>query len=220
MNGFTTEQTEAIIYTKDKKFSLRSFTSITLFFSFFALVISGVAMFIRPEGSVARWIDWSLLGLSKNGWEGVHAFFSIVVVVFSAIHLFFNGKALLRNIFNKWKEGLSRKKELFASIGLVSAVLILSFFRITPVGQIMDLRDNIKHGGYTVSITPPEPDFEKKPFSQVVKSVNMPVDLVLERLRGLGLTIADDQESLEEIAKKNKSTPQAVYLRIIQLSVE
>ena len=54
----------------------------------------------------------------------------------------------------------------------------------------------------------------------MVRSVNMPVDLVLDRLRGMGINISDDQESLQEIAKKNKSTPQAVYLQIIQLSVE
>ena len=169
---------------------------------------------------MARWIDWSLFGLSKNGWEGVHTFFSITVVIFSIIHLSMNGKALLRYVSGKWRSSLSHRMELFSALGLVSAVLILAVFRIPPAGQIMRLRDGIKHGDYTVSITPPEPDFEKKPFSHVVRSINMPVELVLERLRGLGLNISDDQESLQDIAKKNKSTPQAVYLQIIQLSVE
>ena len=73
---------------------------------------------------------------------------------------------------------------------------------------------------YTNGIVPPEPDFEKKPFAYVVRSVHMPVDLVLARLRSLGLNISDDQESLQDIAKKNNSTPQAVYMQIIHLSVE
>lgn len=220
MSHFFSGATEAIILIKKKDFSLRSFTSITLFLSFFALVFSGLAMYLRPEGSVARWIDWSLLGLSKNGWEGVHTFFSFMVVVFSVIHLFLNGKALLTYILGRWKEGIRRKKELCASAGLVFAVLILAVFRIPPVGEIMDIRDNIKHGHYTVKIIPPEPDFEQKPLSHVIRSVNMPVEIVLERLRGQGLIISDDQESLQKIAKKNKSTPQALYLEIIQLSVE
>lgn len=198
---------------------MRSFTSITLFFSFCALVLSGLAMYLRPEGSVALWIDWSLLGLSKNGWEGVHTFFSIMVGIFSVIHLLLNGKALLRYLSGKWKVGLKRRRELFASIGIVCAFLILSVFRIPPVGEIMDFRDNIKHGDYSVIIIPPEPDFEKKPLSYVLRSVNMPADFVLDRLRDLGLIISNDQESLQDIAKKNKSNPQAVYMQITQLSV-
>lgn len=169
---------------------------------------------------MARWIDWSLLGLSKNEWEGVHTFFSITIVIFSVIHLFLNGKMLLSYVSGKWKVGLNHKMELFAAVGLMLAVLILPVFQISPAREFMDLRNNIKHGDYSVSTVPPEPDFEKKPFSYVVRSVNMPVDLVLARLRSLGLTISDDQESLQDIARKNNSTPQAVYLQIIHLSVE
>jgi len=198
---------------------LRAFISLTLFFSFIAMVLSGLAMFLRPEGSVARWIDWSFLGLSKNGWEGVHTFFSITVVIFSVIHLLLNGKALLRYSFGKWKEGLKSRKELFVSIGLVCAFLILMVFRLPPAGEIIDLRDKIKQGEHSVSIIPPEPDFEKKPLSYVVRSVNLQVDLVLEKLRDLGLIISDDQELLQDIAKKNNRTPQDIYLQIIKLSM-
>ena len=183
------------------------------------MVLSGLAMYLRPEGSVARWVDWSLLGLSKNGWEGVHTLFSIAVVIVSVIHLLLNGKALLRYLSGKWNTNRKHRKELFASIGLVCAVLILAVFQIPPIGEIMDLRDNIKHGDYSLSIIPPEPDFEKKPFSYVVKSINMPVDLVLKRLRDSGLRILNDQETLQDIAKKNGSNPQAIYLQITQLSI-
>jgi hypothetical protein len=177
-------------------------------------------MFLRPEGSVARWIDWSLLGLSKNRWEGVHTFFSITVVVFSVIHLILNGRALLRYLSGKWREGLSRRKELYASAVLVVAVLAAAVFRIPPLGEIMDLRGNIKDGDYAVDIAPPEPDFEKKSFVHVARSVNMPVELIMEKLRDLGFTISGAEESLQEIAKNNNSTPQAVYVRIVELSVE
>ena len=214
------ERTEAVIRTQDRKFSLRSFTSIVLFFSFFGLALSGLAMFLRPEGSVARWIDWSLLGLSKNGWEGVHTFFSITVVVFSVIHLILNGKALLRYLSGKWREGINRRKELYASAVLVAAVLMAAVFRIPPLGEIMDLRGNIKDGDYAVEIAPPEPDFEEKPFVHVARSVNMPVELIIKKMRDLGFTISGDGESLQDIAINNNSTPQAVYLKIIELSVE
>jgi hypothetical protein len=200
---------------------LRPFISLTLFLVFAALVISGLAMYLRPEGSVARWVDWSLFGLSKNGWEGVHSLLSITAVVLSLIHLLLNGKTLLRYIAGSWrKNGAGRKKELFAAAGLVSAILILAVLRIPPAGEIMDLRDRIKHGDYSISILPPELDFESKPFSYVVRSINMPVDLVLERLRATGMTIVDEGESLQDIAKRNECAPQQVYLRIIQLSVE
>jgi len=39
-----------------------------LLLSFLASAISGVILFFRPEGSLARWIGWSVLALDKKQW--------------------------------------------------------------------------------------------------------------------------------------------------------
>jgi Domain of unknown function (DUF4405) len=52
-----------------QRFRFRSLVSFSAFFLFLAPALSGIAMYLRPEGSVARWTGWSLLGLDKRGWE-------------------------------------------------------------------------------------------------------------------------------------------------------
>lgn len=43
-----------------------------LLLSFVVSAASGVILFFRPEGSLARWIGWSVLSLDKKQWEAVY----------------------------------------------------------------------------------------------------------------------------------------------------
>ena len=43
-----------------------------LLLSFLVSAVSGIILFVRPEGSLARWVGWSVLGLDKAQWEAVH----------------------------------------------------------------------------------------------------------------------------------------------------
>lgn len=72
---------------KKNDFKLRPFISLVLFSSFGLVVFSGLALYLRPEGSLARWTNWKMLGLDKKGWEGAHTFFCLVFVMTAALHL-------------------------------------------------------------------------------------------------------------------------------------
>ena len=53
-------------------------------FLFLAAAASGIVLFLRPEGSLASWAGWHVLGIDKKGWEGVHILSVIMFVVFAA----------------------------------------------------------------------------------------------------------------------------------------
>ena len=49
------------------KFNWQSFISIGLLISFLVMLISGVVLYIAPEGSLSRWIGWDVFSLTKTG---------------------------------------------------------------------------------------------------------------------------------------------------------
>ena len=44
----------------NNKFNWQSFISIGLLLSFFVMLVSGIVLYIAPEGSLSRWIGWDI----------------------------------------------------------------------------------------------------------------------------------------------------------------
>jgi hypothetical protein len=44
----------------------RGFASLLTTFSFIVMSISGILLFIVPQGRIAEWTDWRMLGLTKS----------------------------------------------------------------------------------------------------------------------------------------------------------
>jgi hypothetical protein len=63
---------EAQTSFRRKRFRWRPFASFGPLWSFVLSALAGIALYLRPEGSLASWSSWSMLGLDKNTWEGVH----------------------------------------------------------------------------------------------------------------------------------------------------
>lgn len=66
-----------------KKFSWKAFISIGLFYSFFILFLTGLALYISPPGRVAHWQEWKFMGFTKENWEAIH-----VIPSFCREHVF------------------------------------------------------------------------------------------------------------------------------------
>lgn len=55
-------------------------------FSFLVMMISGLVLFVAPRGRTALEIDWQLLGLARDGWEGLHLATAFLFIAFVAWH--------------------------------------------------------------------------------------------------------------------------------------
>ena len=152
---------------KTKVFKIRTFISVVLLFSFLLVVFSGLILYLRPEGSIARWTGWSILGIDKKGWEGIHTLFCILFLISVTIHLTLNRKALLRYISGGISGNRGFRIEIAVAAGLVVAVFALTVLRIPPASKILEWRQAIKNGSLLVKIRPPEPDFEKRSLKEI-----------------------------------------------------
>ncbi len=54
------------------KQSTRSFVAFLVTWSFVVLTVTGLVLYIVPQGRVAYWIHRSMLGLGKESWGDVH----------------------------------------------------------------------------------------------------------------------------------------------------
>lgn len=58
--------------------------------SFVVLVLTGSMLFVSPPGRIANWTHWTLGGLTKREWTGLHVWFSTTFLVVSIVHILFN----------------------------------------------------------------------------------------------------------------------------------
>ena len=199
----------------ENRFRFRNFTSLTLLFSFLILGLSGVALYIRPEGSIARWTGWSFLGLDKKGWEGLHTLFSFLFLVFSVAHIFFNWKVLVSFLRKKISEGMKLRKELFASTVFVALFSFVVIMRWQPFWVLNDWRSTLKKARYMIAVEPPTADFEKKSLREAAAAMDRSTDELMQRLRGCGYGVKDPEERMVDIARSNKTSPEKIYKALL-----
>ncbi|MFC1476447.1 DUF4405 domain-containing protein [Fibrobacterota bacterium] len=202
--------------SNNSSFKFRRFISFTLFFSFLCLCLSGFALYIKPEGDIAHWIRWSFLGISKSGWEGFHALFSLFFLLFAIIHLCFNWKVLINYLKDKITRGLTLKKELFASIIIIILLLICTVMQWQPFWKIAEWRQGFKKNKNLVTVEEPESGFSKKKIAYIAEFINTSAEELVQKLNKLEIRVNNTNERLIDIAKANKTSPEKIYMNIIE----
>jgi len=201
---------------KRKTFQIRPFISFLLLLSFLLLAFSGLMLYLRPEGSIARWTGWNILGINKKSWEGIHTIFCILFLVVTSIHLVLNWKALLHYLSGKTARSRNFRRELAAAAGLIVVVFTFAVLQLPPASKFMEWRSIIKDGTMVVKVQPPVPDFEKRSLMEISEFLGVSVDYVLRILNVKGIKSAAPDDSLEEIADQNNLSPQNLFGLILK----
>ena len=67
--------------------NVRKITFLTALLAFTFLFITSIVLYIVPQGRVANWADWRLLGMSKTEWGNVHVNMGLLFIVSILLHL-------------------------------------------------------------------------------------------------------------------------------------
>ncbi|MFC1490605.1 DUF4405 domain-containing protein [Candidatus Latescibacterota bacterium] len=196
---------------KKNNFSWRKFTSFNLMLSFIAISLTGIVLYIVPPGRVANWVNWTMLGMTKENWAAVHTIFSFLFIAFSILHIVFNWKTFLSYLKNKVTKNLSMKKEFNVAAVLTLVVFAGTLFSLPPFGTIMGIGENIKNSweeGYEAA---PAPHTELLTLEQAADELGMQLDRVIAKLGRNGVEVSDSQKTLKEIAEENGMPPSEVY---------
>jgi len=197
------------------KFNWQSFISIGLLISFLVMLLSGIILYVAPEGSLSRWIGWDVFNLTKKQWEHQHSIFSLVFILFSIFHIFRINWGLLISYFALENKKLTKVKELVTALIISLLVFIGTFFNLSPFEDIIKFGNNISNNQAVEVEIPDIPDIDKLPlkeFSEKVFNISIiEMEVVLENSK---MKIIDENISVNEFCLKNNMSPQDLYLLI------
>lgn len=190
------------------KFNGRSFTSYIIAFSFVILMITGIVLYIMPEGRVAYWTGWKLFLIGKDGWQTIHTVSALLFAIFGFIHLLqYNWKPFWNSVVSKSKSGLNRTWELVLALSLVLVLTVGSAFYVPPFKSLMDMGGYFKELWPHNADKPPVPHAESLPLREYSQMMGVPYKEAVERLAGAGIEVENDKATLREIGRENGKSP-------------
>lgn len=197
---------------KVKKTSYRAMTSLVVTWSFLVASVTGVVLYITPEGRVAYWTLWELWGFSKEGWNQLHVIFSILFVIVGVAHLVYNWKPFKNYMSQRATGHVHITRTLYGSLAIAGAFFVLTVLYLPPANWVMDLSASIKKSWVvTPSYEPPFGHAEEVSLAGFAKRQRIDLDAALLALKAVDIAVPDSTMALKDIAVLNGVTPMAVY---------
>lgn len=194
------------------KFSWKAFISFGLTYAIIILLLSGIMLYVSPPGRYAHWVNWTLWGFKKEGWQGIHIIFSFGFVVLSILHLLWiNWKSFVSYLKSK-KSGFQKKRELITSTLFILVLFFGTIYAVPPFKSILDLGENLTASWEKIEERAPVPHAELLTLAELSEQLDMPVDEVIRKLDSHKIKYENvNNQSLQEIAEFNSSTPIEIY---------
>ncbi len=193
----------------------RTLTSLVVTWSFLVAVVTGIVLYIVPQGRVAYWVDWSLLSLTKTAWGNIHIIFGAVFIVMGAFHVYFNWKPMKKYMVERAKGHVHLRKELVVATGLSFLILVGAIANVPPVSWLFDLNAVTKQAWITSpELEPPYGHAEETSLAGFSRRMGMDLEKVTKELRAAGYKFDSPRDSLKTIAVANGTNPLNVYLVI------
>ncbi len=196
----------------------RSLTAFIVTWSFLVLTITGIVLYVVPQGRVAYWVDWSLLGLQKTHWANVHMMFGGVFIAMGVLHLYFNWKPFKKYLAARVSGHLEVTRELVASVVISLLIIAGSIADVPPVSWVFDLNETVKSAWVTSpEYEPPFGHAEEVSLRTLAKRTDLDLPAAVQTLRAQNIKFRDASDSIKSIAAANDMNPMQVYALISDL---
>ncbi|MCB2099308.1 MAG: DUF4405 domain-containing protein, partial [Rhodobacterales bacterium] len=196
----------------NKGFSWRSLVAFIVTWAFVIMTITGLVLYVVPQGRIANWTDWTLAALTKDDWAHVHMLFGGLFIVAGVLHLIYNWKPFKKYLADRVAGHLHLRQELVVS--LIAAVLLLgtAVWQVPPVSWVFQWNDDIKDWwADRAGAPPPFGHAEEASLALLARQLGVDPDETLARLEAAGIRVASPLDTLLAIADANGLTPEAVY---------
>lgn len=197
-------------------------TSLVTTWAFVIAAITGVVLYITPQGRIANWVVWELGGLTKVQWGELHIIFSIVFVVVGVVHLVYNWKPfknyMAERVKDRQGDHVHVKNTVYGSLVIVAVFFGLSLLNLPPASWIFDLEDKIKNSWIvSADFEPPFGHAEDVSFMGFAKRQFIDVHDAIHALNKIGIQVPDRRMKIKDIAVINDTTPMHIYMTIRHL---
>jgi len=193
-----------------KRFNTRAFTSIYLVTSGLFITLTGIILYLAPPGRVAHWVEWRLLGMTKEQWQAVHTIFAFLFVLAAILHLYFNWKIFWGYLKERVRGGIHLKKEIAAASVLTLAIFALTLAEAPPFSSVVAYGEYLTQSWSSAETEPPVPHAEELTLGEYATGAGLDPMRAAERLTAAGLSGIDTAATMGELAEANGTTPRAL----------
>jgi hypothetical protein len=196
------------------KFSWRAFISFGLTYAILIVLLSGIMLYVSPPGRYAHWVNWTLWGFSKEGWQAIHTIFSLGFVILSVFHLLsINWKTFVSYLKSKASTGFNKKRELIISTLVVFVFFFGTIYSIPPFQSVMDLGEHFTESWEKVEDRAPVPHAEQLTLTELSEQLKLEsVDEITQKLDKHKIKYENiHSQNLQEIGEVNNLTPAEIY---------
>jgi len=197
---------------KRKMFNWRAFVSVLTALSFIGMAFTGVILFVVPPGRIANWSGWTLLGLTKHQWIGLHDWFSIIFVVASVFHVYLNWKLFVSYFKSKVSKAFALRAEWALALVVCIAVFFGTLGDVAPFSSLLVWNENIKHSWDSPQQRAPIPHAELLTLTELAEQVrDVDLETMLTNLKANGIEVESTDVVLGELAESYNMTPARLY---------
>ena len=190
---------------------MRKITSLTALLSFLMLATTSIVLYVVPQGRVAYWADWRLLGLSKTDWGNIHINLGLLFLLSILLHVYYNWKPIVSYLKNKSRELKIITPEFNAALVVTLVFILGTYFALPPFSWVLDLNDSFKVAASRKYGEPPYGHAELSNLKTFARKTGLDFDESLERLRAAGYQIDGKTQTLAELSRINGISPQQLY---------
>jgi len=209
---------------------IRRVISLTALLSFFFLALSGVMLFLSPQGRVAYWSGWTLLGLAKEQYSAVHTTFMVLFLAVGIWHIVLNWRPITGYLKNRSKQIRIFTPESSVALTVALVFLVGPLTGLPPFEQFLDAGIEVKEYWEATSGSPPWGHAEENSLQRFCRGmedferlesqrlVSIDCEEALQALRTKGLAVEGMNQRLADIASANGMTPQAIAAVVMEVA--
>ena len=193
-----------------KYFRFRAFVSLLTGFSFLMALVSGIILYITPQGRIANWTNWTWAGLTKHDWIALHICFTALFVIASILHIWLNWRVLFSYFVGKLQGASRLRFEWLLALLICGAVYWGALKPFAPFSSLLDLNQRIKFSWATPKEAPPIPHAELFTVKELAKEADIDLEIIFENLRSKGIE-ATAADIFGQIAEQAGLSPDELY---------
>lgn len=191
---------------------LKKITSLTALISFLLLLLNSVVLYITPHGRVANWADWRFWGLSTTDWANQHIIIGILFLLAVFLHSYYNWNLIVAYLKNKTRQLKVFTREFNVALILAIVCTLGAYVEVPPFNWVLDFSESIKNSASKKYGDPPYGRAELSTLKIFVSRMGLDLAESMAGLQKAGIRLENEQQTLLEIAKMNKVSPQQLYL--------
>ncbi len=192
--------------------NIRRITSLTALLSFIIILFTSFILYIVPQGRVAYWADWRLWGLTKEQWTDIHIINGLLFLISIFLHIYYNWNPIVTYLKNKAKELKVFTKEFNAALVLTLVFTLGTYLGLPPFKWVLGFSENIKEAAAERYGEPPYGHAELSTLRTFTKKQGFDLADSLEKLKKAGIKAENEKQTLKEVARLNRMSPQQIYL--------